>query len=504
MTSAAGALATLAAWAAWLNRLLAGLDPAPVQALGGALLHFLWEAAAVALLVAVVNAALARASAGLRYWVATLGLLSLPVLFVATFMTLLLRPTGGLAMAAVLVVLGRAVTARLPLLVGAWMLGVGGFALYSAGGWLAMARLRRTSSRLVPAEWKELLSELRRRMNCRAAVELGLSAQVSSPCAMGWLRPLILMPLSFVSGIPVEHLRALLAHELSHIRRHDYLVNLAQRGVEVLFFFHPAVWWLSGRVSQERENCCDDAGVAVCGNRVAYARALVELAALEAAKGPWAPLVAANGGEIRGRVQRVLRLQPVAPRSQRRSWARAIARATVATGAGLALAAAAGLALIAGPARPSAPAPVNTSVAVARKLAIARGAVYEPVVYRRPIEGQPGHVAPVQMRRATPARPRVSPAAPAAPAPVRRAATPALRNVSLRQISAPRSEPLPAPAYLMYMRVGFGASEAIFIVPAPTDGVEPPPPAYEIRFIEFGSFVLRPGQFPAEVIMISS
>ena len=94
---------------------------------------------------------------------------------------------------------------------------------------------------------------------------------------IGWLRPVILFPASALTGLSAEQLEALLAHELAHIRRYDYLVNLLQTTVETLFFYHPAVWWVSAQVRQEREHCCDDLAVAACGDVLTYARALTAL-----------------------------------------------------------------------------------------------------------------------------------------------------------------------------------------------------------------------------------
>jgi hypothetical protein len=119
---------------------------------------------------------------------------------------------------------------------------------------------------------------------------------------MGWLRPAILLPAGAVTGLSSAQLEAIIAHELAHIRRHDYVINLAQTIVETLLFYHPAVWWLSNRIRLEREHCCDDAAVAVCGDAAGYARALTEL---EGLRGP-RPAVASVNGSLLTRVQRIL------------------------------------------------------------------------------------------------------------------------------------------------------------------------------------------------------
>src|SRR6185369_12620027 len=120
----------------------------------------------------------------------------------------------------------------------------------------------------------------------------------------GWMRPAILLPASTLSGLSVAQIEAILAHELAHIRRHDYIVNLLQCVIETLLFYHPAVWWVSRRVRDERELCCDDMAVQAVGDRVGYARALCELERLRAATPQLA--MAANGGSLLTRIARLL------------------------------------------------------------------------------------------------------------------------------------------------------------------------------------------------------
>jgi HEAT repeat protein len=133
------------------------------------------------------------------------------------------------------------------------------------------------------------------------------SALVRVPTVIGWLRPFILLPVGALTGLTTRQLEAIIAHELAHIRRHDYLINLLQAVVETLLFYHPAVWWVSRRIRQEREHCCDDLAVAVCGDPLIYARALLEMEQLRAA-GPQLAM-AANGGLLMNRIQRLVGAQ---------------------------------------------------------------------------------------------------------------------------------------------------------------------------------------------------
>ena len=99
------------------------------------------------------------------------------------------------------------------------------------------------------------------------------------PIVVGWLRPVVLLPASAITGLTPEQLQAVLAHELAHIRRYDCLVKLIQAVVETFLFYHPAVWWVSGRIHEESEHCCDELAVEACGDRRSYARALASFAA---------------------------------------------------------------------------------------------------------------------------------------------------------------------------------------------------------------------------------
>ncbi|MHC4213190.1 MAG: M56 family metallopeptidase [Planctomycetota bacterium] len=138
---------------------------------------------------------------------------------------------------------------------------------------------------------------------CRV-VELTESALVQVPTVIGWLKPVILLPASVLTGLSTEQLEAILAHELAHIRRHDYLANMFQTVIEIVGFYHPAVWWVSHKIRIERENCCDDIAVRVTGDGVGYAKALT---AIEELRGGGHRLaVAASGGSLFDRVRRLL------------------------------------------------------------------------------------------------------------------------------------------------------------------------------------------------------
>src|SRR5262249_45406039 len=198
--------------------------------------------------------------------------------------------------------------AFLPWMILLWLLGVVFFSLRLMGGWLYTQRLKSHGTRPVEEKWRQTLRRLCVQLRVRRPVRLLESALVKVPMVIGWLRPAILLPASALSGLTPEQLEAIIAHELAHIRRHDYLINLLQAVVETLLFYHPAVLWVSRRMRQEREHCCDDLAVAGCGDALTYARALLEMEKLRAA-GPQLAM-AANGGLLMNRIRRLVGAQP--------------------------------------------------------------------------------------------------------------------------------------------------------------------------------------------------
>ena len=192
----------------------------------------------------------------------------------------------------------------LPLFVSLWLAGVVVLTLRLFSGWMWVQRMKSHGAQPAPAALQVAAERLMRRLHVGRAVRLLESSRVAVPTVIGWLKPVVLLPASALAGLAPNQLEAILAHELAHIRRHDYIVNLFQTVVETLLFYHPAVWWLSRRIRAERENCCDDLAVSLCGDPVAYAAALAELEELRST--PGSLVLAASGGSLLQRVRRLL------------------------------------------------------------------------------------------------------------------------------------------------------------------------------------------------------
>ena len=155
------------------------------------------------------------------------------------------------------------------------------------------------------AIWQDRLHRVAQRIGVIRPVQLAHSTLVQVPTVLGWLRPMVLLPVSNLTGLSPFELEAILAHELAHVRRHDYLINLLQSAIETLLFYHPAVWWMSGQIRMEREHACDELVVAAFGDRASYARALTHLE--EQCSSSFQPLtLSAAGGSLIGRIRRLI------------------------------------------------------------------------------------------------------------------------------------------------------------------------------------------------------
>ncbi len=310
-----------------------------LHALGWTLLHFLWEGLLVGLLAWAVLAVMQRRSAAARYGVALAFFALMAMAPILTYF--IVRPETARLMAAPLIGaegvgampwnlrLEAILEPGLPWVLAVWAMGVLVLSARLAGGLFYLQRLTSLGVEPAPAEWHLVLARLSRELGLRRVVRLLRSARVEAPMVVGWLRPVILVPAAAFAGLSPLQVEAILAHEMAHIRRLDFLVNLVQSLVEALLFFHPAVWWLSSRLRAERELCCDDTAVAVCGDQAAYARAL---ATLEQFREP-SPVeldaklgVGAHGGSLMIRIRRLLQPQ-LLPNPRFRTAAFALAAA---------------------------------------------------------------------------------------------------------------------------------------------------------------------------------
>jgi ankyrin repeat protein/beta-lactamase regulating signal transducer with metallopeptidase domain len=307
-----------------------------VQRLGWVLIHFLWQGAGIALLLAVALRLFARASSHIRYVTIGSALLLCAVMPVATWIILspqaqlsvlpapASNPTELPKMEAPAALgpgfrqdagfdslgsaqmrwqdnLRRMADAAVPYVVGLWFGGVLILTLRLTLAWTLMRRLCLSGLAIQDSRCLERFRGLVERMQVGVPVRLLQSALVEVPTLIGWLRPTILVPVSVFTGLTPEQLEAILAHELAHVRRYDYLVNLFQTVIETILFYHPAIWWISRKLREERENCCDDIALEVMQDRLVYVSALAQLE-----EGRGLPLaLTASGGSLLQRIRRI-------------------------------------------------------------------------------------------------------------------------------------------------------------------------------------------------------
>jgi len=316
----------------------AQLLDAALRSIGAALLHSLWQGALAGGVTALVLRALGGSRPSIRYLIACTGLALMVVAWTATAWQTAAQLVPEARAAAAAPALGPAgpfdfspairpispadLEAGAPswrdrlegwsmALVPLWLLGVCGLSLRLALAWLWVERMRRRALLPVAEAVAARTRELAHRLSVSRPVRVVQSARVQVPSIVGWLRPVILLPASALTGLSPAHLDAVIAHELAHVRRHDFAVNVLQTAAEILLFYHPACWWISRRIRAEREHCCDDIAVSLCGDRLVYATALADL---EALRGSTALALAATDGPLLQRVRRLLSPAAAAPR----------------------------------------------------------------------------------------------------------------------------------------------------------------------------------------------
>lgn len=321
-------------------------DVASFQILHGlaqGLLHSIWQCAAVAFLLAGALALLRGSSSNVRY-VASCCAMALMLLLPSATVWKFLSSTPGAPMedasevpgasgvflaepkpggrlnekpvtpsaGSLQPARGESPTERaarlLPWLTLVWLAGVMLLSMRTLGGLVLARRMKLRGARPVSGLWRERAAEIARKLSVSGPVKVLESSLVSVPTAVGWLRPAILLPASAFTGLTPQQLEAVLAHELAHVRRNDYLMNVLQTAVETLLFYHPAVWWVSRQIRAEREHVCDDMAVRVTGDAMTYARALTRIERLRTTVPRLA--LGADGGSLRSRVSRLVEGPP--------------------------------------------------------------------------------------------------------------------------------------------------------------------------------------------------
>ena len=298
-----------------------------VASVGWTLVHFLWQGTLVGCATAVLLTVLRNSRPESRYLAACTGLF-LCLAWPTAELALRLQGSGDSGGDAMVLFATRLVTGspidagwgalladQLSWIVGTWAVCALAMSLRMVAGLVWIGRAAAQERR--DPVWQARIERMAAQFGIGRALRLRVVDRLGSPVTAGWWRPVVLVPAALVSSMPVHLLEALLAHELAHIKRHDYLVNLGQNLVETLLFYHPAVWWISSRIRVEREQIADDFAARQLGEPRRLALALSELEKLQFSTHHLAQ--AANGGDLMSRIKRLIR-----PDTQALNWKAAI------------------------------------------------------------------------------------------------------------------------------------------------------------------------------------
>ena len=193
---------------------------------------------------------------------------------------------------------------NLPLIVTIWFFGLLIFSLRYMGGLIYIQRMRSRGIHPLPSSLNHKIEQLLQKTKLSKPVEVFESAIVKIPVALGYLKPVVLLPFGMIANLPIDQVEAIIAHEIAHIKRYDFVINIIQTFAETLFFYHPSVWWISKIIRFERENCCDDIAVELCGDSLTYSKALYNIQQMKNNESAFALAAIGNENQLLRRIKR--------------------------------------------------------------------------------------------------------------------------------------------------------------------------------------------------------
>lgn len=308
-----------------------------INALGWTLIHSVWQIAIIGIILKISLIIFRNKAAEFRYLLAVISLSAIILLATITFLKLYLTQ-NSLPSEHILIQEGSSVSrelqfqnptikvnesdytglnwfttgsifqlinANMQVIVLVWFLGIGFFSLKFAGNYWYINRLKKQKTIPVPVNLLQLGALISNKLDIQKKIRILESALIKVPMIIGYFKPVILLPVGLVSSLPVEQVEAILAHELAHIRRNDYLINLLKSLIEVIFFYHPVIWWISSMLETEREHCCDDTAIKICGNEKSLQKALLNLQQFEQNSITLAPALLKNKYQLLNRIMRM-------------------------------------------------------------------------------------------------------------------------------------------------------------------------------------------------------
>lgn len=303
-----------------------------IRAFGWTLLHSLWQGLIFFLIAIALLMFLRKNNPRIRYLMLYGLLILLPLVFVITFLSVYRANTGHsvtlpeAGIPEMTLFNGHQPVTQLPAndptvpwfshivkwldrstqwLSLLWFAGFIILLVRFSGSLIYIYRIRNFNLGEVPEEWKRTLRKLSVRIGLQKVVRLSESSLVRIPVTAGYLKPVILLPVGTISGVPPQMVEAILLHELAHILRRDYLLNIIQSVIEIVFFYHPVTWWLSGQVRQEREHICDDIALGVSKDRINYIKALTTMEEKNVQSVPLVPALTGTRKKLLNRITRL-------------------------------------------------------------------------------------------------------------------------------------------------------------------------------------------------------
>jgi bla regulator protein BlaR1 len=308
-----------------MNTVIEFFESSWLHTLGYTLLNSLWQAFIIAAVVVITLRFIPAKFSNTRYAIASFGLIFMIILSLGTFLYL----TGPKEVTLTRTLVSQQhsvdffkestystlnyyftsakylIQSGMPYFVMAWIFGSFIFSLRILIGLLYVEKLKRKAS-LLENEWSHHIQLLGAQLNIKRLVQLAESSAVQVPVVIGYIKPLILIPVGMCTSLSTAQLETIFLHELTHIRRKDYMVNLIQVVVEAVYFFNPFVWMVSGIMKREREHCCDDAVVHLHGSATEYVHALATLEEVRLSRTGLSLSLAENKNQLFNRIKRIM------------------------------------------------------------------------------------------------------------------------------------------------------------------------------------------------------
>jgi beta-lactamase regulating signal transducer with metallopeptidase domain/uncharacterized protein YukE len=303
-----------------------------VSAIGWTIFHSIWQGIIVAILLGTFLLLTGKKSARLRYTISAAALFVMFVVSIITFIRVYDKSENTYNRNSISVTQINDVISsnelgytpvfgqtkfdlpgfvksyfrnHMNLIVSVWLIGFSIFSFRFLGGLVYVQRLRFIGLNKIDNSWSLRVKELTKRINAKRVVQILESVQVKVPVVIGHLKPMILLPIGMISSLPYDQVEAIIVHELAHIKRYDFLVNLFQSFIETIFFYHPVVWFISASINSERENCCDDITVNICGNSLSYSKALYNLQQIQSKESGLALAAIGKNNKLYRRIKRM-------------------------------------------------------------------------------------------------------------------------------------------------------------------------------------------------------